>query len=99
MVFCNNIIRRYTGKTLLKKALALQCIKKLPIVISGESKIVPKFISLTLTPKLDIQESVIDEVIQLKSETDNEADFVLVSAPEKGRVWEGIIPSHEKENK
>ena len=99
MVFCNKMIRRYTGRTLLKKALGLQHLK-LPIIpISVESNMPPEFISVTLTPELDIPESVIDEVIPLQSEMDKEMDFVIVSASEKGEGMGGGSPSHEKSRK
>jgi len=90
------MIRRYTGRRLLKKALGLQHIKKLPYLpISVETRLPPKFMSLTLTPVLDIQESVIDEILPLKPETDSETDFVIVSASEKGEGLGGEFPSHE----
>ena len=99
MVFCNKMIRRYTGRTLLKKALGLQHLK-LPIIpISVESNMPPEFISMTLTPELDIPESVIDEVLPLQPEMDNETDFVIVSASEKGEGMGGGSPSHEKSRK
>jgi len=94
------MIRRYTGRTLLKKALGLQHIKKLPYLpISVETRLPPKFIPSKLTPVLDIQESVIDEILPLNPETDSETDFVIISASEKGEGMGGDFPSHEKREK